>query len=101
MTPRVPFTAEPVLGTRMIIDGQGYALVGKFPYDRRDGSVGVMLRWRTACPVCGTEFETNAAFGGSSPTRRCREHRALSRQVTRGPRHRRLNITIIDPEVAA
>ena len=69
------------VGARMAIDDQAFEVVKLHPFTRKDGSEGLLIDWRSHCPVCEKEFLTTSSATGSTPTRRCRDHRALSKSV--------------------
>jgi hypothetical protein len=73
--------AQIAVGSLMTIDAQLFEAVKVHAFTRKDGSQGVLIDWRSNCPVCGKEFLTTSSATGATPTRRCRDHRALSKSV--------------------
>jgi hypothetical protein len=98
MNGRIPFDGEPAIGTRMQYITQEYVLIGKTAFRKRDGTMGVMLSWETACPTCGDIFRTSSALHGGGPTRRCKAHRSGGTQVGPPGKRRKLSIRVIEPE---
>src|SRR3546814_8449706 len=60
----------PAKGTKLIFDGQVYDLVSASPHVRRDGSVGRILTWHSACARCGDDFIVTTGLRGHSINRR-------------------------------
>jgi hypothetical protein len=95
---RKPFLpAEQAIGSVVMLGDQRYTLIGTQSFRRRDGSAGLMLRWRSACPDYGCEFLTASMLG--SPTRRCRAHRQARRTV--GAHRKRLSVRFLHPGAAS
>ena len=94
----IPFAGVQV-GVRMAIDAQTFEVVKLHPFTRKDGSEGLLIDWRSHCPVCAKEFLTTSSATGSTPTRRCRDHRALSKSVA-GSR-KRMTVRWLSPEEQA
>lgn len=90
------FLSPPPHGTVVMLDEQAYELSAIEPYTRKDGAASSLLRWDTACPVCGVGFSVTTGLSARELTRRCLDHRKPSKPV-KGKRSRRLNVQIIEP----
>ena len=72
-----------MIGREDLYKGQHYTVVDQFTRPRKDGSVAVILIWRSHCADCGAAFTMTspAASDRFSPTRRCQRHAAKGKRV--------------------
>lgn len=91
--------AQIEVGAKMSIDGQIFELIGRHPFARLDGTIGEILNWRAPCAVCGKPFVTSSPSSGSTPTRRCREHRSAGKAVAGN--HKAMTVKWLLPEEKA
>jgi hypothetical protein len=75
------FVEPPLIGTEVILGGQGYELVGLRKHTRRDGDETLLLVWSARCAACGDRFETRSPLESHGLSRRCDLHRAPGKRV--------------------
>lgn len=71
----VNFRVAPMAGKAIRYRGQRYELIGSEPHRRCDGTLSVILIWRSQCPECGASFTTTSGLVTKHLTRRCPRHR--------------------------
>lgn len=69
-------------------DGRVFVLVGKEPYQRKDGTMTELLVWQTSCAVCDAPFKVTTPFTvtclGDTKAfglKHCAKHRLTKDQV--------------------
>src|SRR3546814_394294 len=90
----LPITEAPAKGTKLILDGQVYDLVSASPHVRRDGSVGRILTWHSACARCGDDFIVTTGLRGHSINRRCQSCKRVGSPV-KGKRGVPVSVAVI------
>lgn len=67
----VNFVRPPEVGSVVVSGGQRYELISDEPHTRRDGSATTLLRWKSECAKCRTEFEFRTPLKQDWLNRRC------------------------------
>jgi hypothetical protein len=77
----IDFSAPPEPGTVLLWKGQRYEVEGCEDHRRSEGSLIVLIRWRTHCADCGRPAVFRSPLRSQWPNRRCTECAKPGRRV--------------------
>jgi len=85
---KINFRVLPLPGTVLMHQGQRYVVVGSDLHKRRDGQIVPIILWESHCAECGKPFQCRSGLRSGTLNRRCPDHHAPGKAVTRAGRKR-------------
>lgn len=87
---RIAFSAPPIPGTALLIEGQRFLVITVRPHRRQTGEPTTLITWVGHCAHCGREFIQDTGLVAKGLNRRCDEHRQPGIPVSIADTERRL-----------
>ncbi|WP_290898007.1 hypothetical protein [Hoeflea sp.] len=85
---KIDFRVLPVPGTVLMHEAQRYVVVGSDLHINREGKTIPIILWQSHCAECGAPFECSSGLRSGSLNRRCPNHHAPGKAVSRSGRKR-------------